>query len=35
MFNWQATDKVNINIASNWVKDRLRSQGNIRDLIKD
>jgi outer membrane receptor for ferrienterochelin and colicins len=35
VINWQATDKVNMNIASNWVMDRVRPQGNTRAPIKD
>ncbi len=33
--NWQATDKLNINISSNWVMDRARPIGDTRAPIED
>ncbi len=33
--NWQATDRLNINIASNWVMDRARPIGDTRGPIED
>jgi len=35
VINWQTTEKVNINIASNWVMDRIRPIGDTRPPIKD
>lgn len=33
--NWQITEHININLASNWVMDRERSEEDIRPPLKD
>jgi iron complex outermembrane receptor protein len=35
MINWQASEYIHINLASNWVMDRIRPSGDTRAPMKD